>query len=103
MGSLRNAYLDVLGIDRWVPKGAVEAAEPVLQIRTPESRAVTPPPESPVPLRVAVPATRVAAPAYQRGPLAADWAGLRQQVAACTACEQLCGPRTQTVFGVGNT
>ena len=49
MGSLRNAYLDVLGIDRWVPKGAVEVAEPVLQVRTPDSRDRVPAAESPVP------------------------------------------------------
>ena len=33
--------------------------------------------------------------------LAADWDGLRQQVAACTLCS-LHKSRTQTVFGVGN-
>jgi DNA polymerase len=104
MGSLRNAYLDVLGIDRWVPKGAVEVAEPALAVRAPDSRAsASAIVESAPPLRVAVPATRAATPAYQRGPLAEDWSGLRQQVAACTACEQLCQTRSQTVFGVGNT
>jgi DNA polymerase len=32
-----------------------------------------------------------------------DWSVLRQSVASCTACDQLCRARTQTVFGVGNT
>jgi uracil-DNA glycosylase len=104
MGSLRNAYLDVLGIDRWVPKGAVEVVEPALQVPAPDTRSPAPAAtESPVPLRVAGTATRVATPAYQRGPLAEDWPALREQVAACTACEQLCTSRTQTVFGVGNS
>ena len=96
MSSLRNAYLEVLGIDRWVPRGAEEPEAPVL----------VEPPRAPQ-LRVAAPETRTptAAPtsvahppasAYQRGPLAGDWEGLRTQVAGCTACEQLCKARTQT-------
>lgn len=101
MSSQRNAYLDVLGIDRWVPRGAIEeivdpviAPAPPVTIRFPEAATS----------RVSVPATPVAPVSlYQRGPLAGDWAGLREQVAACTACEQLCRARTQTVFGVGNT
>jgi DNA polymerase len=40
--------------------------------------------------------------ARQIQPLAGDWGTLREQVAACVACE-LCKTRTQTVFGVGNT
>lgn len=107
MGSLRNAYLDVLGIDRWVPKGVVEEiavtpAVPANPVAPRESRPVAA--ESAAAPRVSSPAARVApASAYQRGPLAGDWPGLRAQVAACTACEQLCQTRTQTVFGVGNT
>lgn len=99
MSSLRNAYLEVLGIDRWVPRGTVE-----------EAATLAAPPLAPkVSARVEMPATapatappRVAPAPYQRGPLAADWPGLRDQVAGCPACEQLCRTRTQTVFGVGN-
>ena len=97
MSSLRNAYLDALGIDRWVPRGAIEEmAAPATSVAsipipmTAATRAAAPPP-------AAIPAS-----AYQRGPLAGDWPGLRTQVAACTACDQLCRTRTQTVFGVGN-
>ncbi len=101
MSSLRNAYLDVLGIDRWVPKGAVEEsveAAPAPKPATLTSAAVTA-----AAARVSVGAPQLApASHYQRGPLAGDWVGLREQVAACTACEQLCRTRTQTVFGVGN-
>ncbi len=31
-----------------------------------------------------------------------DWPQLREQVAGCTACDELVANRTQTVFGVGN-
>jgi uracil-DNA glycosylase len=100
--SLRNAYLDVLGIDRWVPRSAPAARVEEADAPPPAARreltvtretAPVPPRSSPV----ATPQ-----PAYNRGPLAGDWPGLREQVAACTACE-LCKSRTQTVFGVGNT
>ena len=36
-------------------------------------------------------------------PPTADWGVLRERVAGCTACAELCRTRTQTVFGVGNT
>ena len=110
MSSLRNAYLDVLGIDRWVPRGAeapvdaVALAAPVAHMPVIETRAPTSPatpartPVAPVTRTPVAPATN-----YQRGPLANDWDGLRDQVAGCTACDQLCKTRTQTVFGVGNT
>jgi len=86
-GPLRNAYLEALGIDRWVarnspPEVQVEpAAIPArLEVRAP----------APAPI-VRLPATP-----------AADWGTLRERVAACTACD-LCKTRTQTVFGVGST
>ena len=99
MSSMRNAYLDALGIDRWVPRGAVE-----------EAATLAGPPVAPkVSARAPMPAIaptmappRAAPAPYQRGPLADDWTGVRDQVAGCTACEQLCRTRTQTVFGVGN-
>ena len=89
-GPLRNAYLEALGIDRWVPRDApvevlVEPVAPRIEaaaIQAPAARAPLPPP---VPLEPGI-----------------DWEPLRERVAACTACE-LCKTRTQTVFGVGNT
>ncbi|HUQ12630.1 MAG TPA: uracil-DNA glycosylase [Steroidobacteraceae bacterium] len=108
MSSLRNAYLDALGIDRWVPRSAV-SDEPCAA----PAKDLAP---TAVPARVreaaaaslmarrepAEPAPRIITPT-QRGPLSDDWAGFREQVAACTACDQLCKTRAQTVFGVGNT
>lgn len=88
-GPLRNAYLEALGIDRWVPRDAPPEVlvEPVATraaaaIQAPQSRAPLAPP---VPLEPGI-----------------GWEPLRERVAACTACE-LCKTRTQTVFGVGNT
>ena len=95
MGPLRNAYLDALGIDRWVSRTA-----PVENPAIPEPLPVTP--------AIAVAATRLSAPAPALAPFVpqpptADWSELRQRVAGCTACAELCRTRTQTVFGVGNT
>jgi DNA polymerase len=95
MGPLRNAYLDALGIDRWVPKNspAEVAAVPeavTSAVRAPESRADAPAP-------AVSPATWTPLPPTQ------DWGVLRERVAGCTACAELCRTRTQTVFGVGNT
>jgi DNA polymerase len=100
--NLRNAYLDALGIDRWVARDAVE----------PEAEAA-PRPETLTPPAARVfatsPAARVESPVPQpasapRAPLPAgiDWQPLREVIAACTACD-LHKTRTQTVFGVGNT
>jgi uracil-DNA glycosylase len=97
MSSLRNAYLDVLGIDRWVPRGVTEeiAVADVATVSSPVPASVRAP--VPVPVPAIIPSLD-----YRRGPLAGDWTGLRTQVAACTACDPLCRTRTQTVFGVGN-
>jgi DNA polymerase len=106
--SLRNAYLDVLGIDRWVPRGApateaeIEAAPapaPAREMPGVRERAAAAPVSAPP----RAPAQPAAQPVHARGPLSGDWAGLREQVAGCTACADLCKTRTQTVFGVGNT
>jgi uracil-DNA glycosylase family 4 len=94
-GPLRNAYLETLGIDRWVarnsppeaqtePAALAGSAEPTSRARL-EAHAPT---SAPVDHRPAMPT--------------GDWGTLRERVAACTACE-LCKTRTQTVFGVGNT
>jgi len=95
-GPLRNAYLDALGIDRWVRRdGPAETAIEALA----ETPAVieAAPPAKPTAEAVPVPA-RVREPL---GPIT-DWGVLRERVASCTACD-LCKTRTQTVFGVGNT
>jgi len=99
MGPLRNAYLDALGIDRWVSRNAPAELVPDVSGAgkglsglpdAPTVRAPSTKPENPFP----VPSTL---------PPSADWGVLRERVAACTACAELCRTRTQTVFGVGNT
>jgi DNA polymerase len=92
MGPLRNAYLEALGIDRWVHRNALPevAAAPA-----PAAAALAP-------AAVSAPA---ATPTANWAPLTptAEWGVLRERVAGCTACAELCRTRTQTVFGVGNT
>ena len=80
-GPLRNAYLEALGIDRWVARNAPAGslAEPV----TPAVRAA--PAQAPAPAPVPV----VHVPLEPTG----DWGTLRERVAACTACD-LCKTRT---------
>ena len=87
MGPLRNAYLDALGIDRWVPRGAPPEAASFAEAAPPAAKRNDAPP---------------AAPFVPFAPTA-DWGVLRERVAGCTACAELCRTRTQTVFGVGNT
>jgi uracil-DNA glycosylase family 4 len=104
--ALRTAYLDALGIDRWVPRGAAEP-EPAV-VETPRATPPTPTEES----RRVSPRPAAATPAVARAPEPVrvpveplppgiGWEPLRERVAGCTACE-LCKTRTQTVFGVGN-
>jgi uracil-DNA glycosylase len=90
--ALRTAYLDALGIDRWVAKRGGVPVEPSF---VPEGRSprVAPALETPVP-----PAARAPVEPLPPG---IDWEPLRDRVASCTACN-LCKTRTQTVFGVGN-
>jgi DNA polymerase len=98
-GPLRNAYLDALGIDRWVPRHSpadiVEAPAPA-SARQPdfEARPAVAPAAPMAPPVARVPEPPVLEPGI-------DWQPLRERVAACTACD-LCRTRTQTVFGVGN-
>ena len=84
--TLRNAYLEALGIDRWVPRAQPPEAAAAPVVATPDVEELAAP------------------PAVARAPVvpAGDWSALRAQVAECTACD-LCKTRTQTVFGVGNT
>jgi DNA polymerase len=69
--SRREAYLDALGVTRWVRRDAA------------------PPPAEPAPAREPAP---LGAP---------GWEELEARVAACTHCAELCRTRTQTVFGTG--
>jgi uracil-DNA glycosylase len=97
MGPLRNAYLDALGIDRWVPRNSPPEVTAVPEVAS----AVA----SSAPLRTGAPAPALPATPSTWTPLppTADWDVLRERVAGCTACAELCRTRTQTVFGVGNT
>ena len=96
MPALRDAYLEALGIDRWVsrhaPGGTAVAESPAEAPREQPHEVASAP--------------RALAPAAATMPLPpealADWGVLRDRVAACTACD-LCKTRTQTVFGTGNT
>jgi uracil-DNA glycosylase family 4 len=89
MGPLRNAYLDALGIDRWVPRNAPAEASAMPEVL----------PAAAIAAKSSLPSATLFVPP----PQSADWAELRERVAACTACAELCRTRTQTVFGVGNT
>jgi uracil-DNA glycosylase len=79
--ALRKEYLEALGLDSWVLKGARTAAAP--------AAAAT-----------AAPAPGAVSPAAPRED-GLDWDQLRARVAACTRCS-LSATRTQTVFGVGS-
>jgi uracil-DNA glycosylase len=98
--SLRHAYLDALGIDRWVPRHAPPDAPAMdrapIEARSPVEIEPGPPATGrapPIPLEIPSPG-----PSW---PPAGDWPTLREQVAACRACD-LCKTRSQTVFGVGD-
>jgi uracil-DNA glycosylase len=76
----QRQYLDALGVDLWVPRGAAVAAAPLV---------------APAPLAPEQPPAPVAAPEA-----AAAWEALRQEVMTCTRCP-LHKTRTQGVLGVG--
>ena len=90
-GARRAAYLQALGIDRWVARG--ERA-PVKSPAAAELRPAAPP----LPVAAAAPAVRAASAPVPD--FAARWEALRTQVATCTRCP-LHQTRTQGVFGVG--
>jgi DNA polymerase len=95
-GALRNAYLEALGIDRWVPRHAPAETPPPVEEAVPVAAV----PRASLPAAVAPP-PRVAPQVAPLEP-GIDWGPLRERVAGCVACD-LCKTRTQTVFGVGNT
>jgi uracil-DNA glycosylase family 4 len=81
----RQAYLDAMGVIRWIPRDPSPAqpgdmAEPTFV-------------QDPIP----EPGPQVAT-----GTAPLDWDVLRERVAQCTQCPELAGNRTQTVFGVGD-
>jgi DNA polymerase len=90
VGPLRNAYLEALGIDRWVPRISPLEPESIAPEALDAARVTSTP---------ALRASPAPGPALETF---SEWQPLRERVAACTACE-LCKTRTQTVFGVGNT
>ena len=94
--NLRNAYLDALGIDRWVARDAPVELETALRQEAP----VAVPAASPV-VRVAASAVAPTIAPRAQLPAGIEWGPLRDAVIACAACD-LCKTRTQTVFGVGN-
>jgi uracil-DNA glycosylase len=103
---LRNGYLDALGIDRWVQRGTpLEALAPDPAVpATPPPTALAPAARTPAALPPrAAPPPAVARAARAPLPPPTDWNDLRERIAGCVACEQLCKTRTQTVFGVGDT
>lgn len=86
MSKHRDEVLGLLGVERWLPRTAgasmsVAPAAPTPVVATLQSA-----------MPIAVPADVG---------IAADWDGLRAQVANCQRCK-LCATRTNTVFGVGN-
>jgi len=103
-GPLRNAYLDALGIDRWVPRNAPAEVLPEPAV-APRAEAPAVPVTPAVQARAPAPAPAPQAPVVAKVPPlepGIDWGPLRERVAGCMACD-LCKTRTQTVFGVGNT
>lgn len=98
----RQAYLDALGIVRYVRRDLPRADSPGDIIAQQEDRVTVGAEQLPaVAATDSLPTsekTRVDSPA--QSPLA-DLASLKAQVESCQACE-LCKTRSQTVFGTGN-
>lgn len=95
----RNEYLEVLGIDAWVPRSVsgAELQSARAELRTRATVRHVEARSDGAPLNV-TPATSV--PTRDSGP-EGDWEALREQVRACTRCP-LHTTRTQGVFGVGS-
>jgi len=99
----RHEYLEVIGIDVWVPR--VPSGEEASVCQGIALDALPAPPAATGPItRVDTVHARAAptAPAATLSPeVAAQWDRLRSEVATCTKCA-LHSSRTQGVFGVGN-
>jgi uracil-DNA glycosylase family 4 len=128
MDERRRQYLEAMGIQNWIPRGA-PAPSPVVEAvagsevlesldATPDTSGHENPEIPPMPpwLEETPPLTEdlvpgegdeAFAPEFDSGVVdrggigALDWEGLEQRVKACSACD-LCTSRTNTVFGVGN-
>ena len=98
----QRRYLQAMGIPLWVPRRPLprdaSSAQAAAPVPSPPSPAQEPEPPAAPPLVEA--AHEATSPAVAIEQL--DWAGLREQVAACTRCAELAASRSQTVFGVGN-
>ena len=92
--SLRQQYLEAMGIQNWV--GREVAPEPDV-VQVPAESAVADLRPEPIVETKPKPPKRVA----QNDVAGLDWPELRSRVERCKACE-LHKTRTQTVFGVGN-
>ncbi len=97
--SLRQQYLEAMGIQNWVvrdsvPDAAMATADAAPPTSTPQSPEQTVPQEQ-------LSAPTVQADMQQSDVASLDWAALKARVGACQACSlhQSC---TQTVFGAGN-
>jgi uracil-DNA glycosylase family 4 len=109
--SVREQYLEALGIELWKPRPRPAAAAPAVAACAVAQFAVTAPDQPAAPLdppanargeSLATSAPLPVAPTCGIGMAdEAAWEALRVQVSGCTRCE-LCKTRTQTVFGVGN-
>lgn len=80
-GSLHDAYLDAMGVQRWLVRDAAAVDEGQAGAGTPVAAEPAMPPAA--------------------GGEAPDWSMLEVQVSGCTRCE-LHQTRSQTVFGTGN-
>ena len=96
--SLRQYYLDTLGITNWrlqqpAPAEVDEAVDVVADVVADTLNDQAPPPDA-----APVADTSEASAVAQDD----DWRALQQAVSQCQLCEELAQSRTQTVFGVGN-
>ncbi|MFO8025553.1 uracil-DNA glycosylase family protein [Thiohalophilus sp.] len=89
----QRRYLDAMGIDVWVRRDLALPEAVDLQVVSAGAEAG----EVPEP---AIPPLTPGEDLPQIGDL--DREALRQRVAACQYCDELCRTRTRTVFGVGN-
>lgn len=87
MSKRRNEVLGLLGVERWLPHGALAPAVAVATAAAPSPSA-------------AIAVTLPIAPTASFTP-SSNWDELRAEVKDCTRCK-LCKTRTNTVFGVGN-
>jgi DNA polymerase len=93
-GTRRQAYLQALGIELWLPRGTGATA------MNPPAVAVAAPPGAVASAEPQPPATPAVADPVSAGDAAAQWSALRTEVLNCTRCP-LHATRTQGVLGVG--